>query len=815
MTRRDPHKPDPWGSGARRSPGPVAVLVLGLVILLGFAPPATAADERIVSVEVEGNSKVEREAVLDIIALRAGDYLRPEGIAQAIRDIWKLRYFDDVRIESDPVEGGVALTIVVAEKPTVRDVVLNGNKKVTADDIKEVMSLKAYSILDDAKVAANARRIEELYLEKGFFLAEVETRVSPGANNEVNVHFDIREGKKVLVKDIQIVGNTALTDSFLKMRLQTKGAGILPGLAETGTYQQANLSTDREIIEYLYSSKGYVDAEVSEPEVFLSPDKRWVHISMHVTEGEQYRVGDVELSGDVDQVGETAIRKLLQTKPGQIYNRIQVGEDVQKLVDRYGNDGYAFTNIVPLPRQDKERKIIDLTFDIQKGNLVSLEDVVITGNLQTWDKTIRREVTLIEGELFRNGQVEETRRRLERLGYFETVKITTPRGQGADSLDLAIDVTEKPTGTFSLGAGFSSVESFVFTANVSRANFLGLGYTMALNANLSLGRNLRERGFFNGENSQQQIQFEIFDPYFLDTRWTASLSLFSVNRTYALSEYARGLNVSLGHYVGKSDDIDVSLRYSLETVGLTSLRPSQKLAYGGELYRSGTKSSLTLSATLDKRDNRLTPTKGVFLTGAMEWAGGFRTSQGKVLKVLGGDFQFLRFQANFRAFYPILAPLTSEVVFRYNFSLGYMKALDGKLVPYTERYRSGGINSIRGFSPLSLGPPIRYLVNSDPVHTAKTLPIGGTMSLVSNMEVEFPVIPPAQVRGVVFLDAGNAFGGLYGNEPFRFSGIRWSAGFGIRWRSPMGPLRFEWGFPLDRKPGERSQVFEFTIGSFF
>ena len=789
---------------------------LAFLLSVFFVAFASAADlGKIQRIDVLGNEKVEAEAILSTIRLAVGDYLREEEVAQAIKDIWKLHYFKDIRVEREEVDGGVVVTIRVQEKAAIREVVLEGNKKVTTDDIKEVMSLKPYSILDEGKVAANARRVEDLYLEKGFFLAEVDPVTEGASNNEVTVRFKIREGKKVLVKEINIVGNEALTDEFLKARLQTKGAGIIPGITSTGTYQQSALETDREIIEYLYSSKGYVDATVGEAEVMLSPDKRWVYVTLRVEEGKQYRVGAVEWSGDADLLTPKELAKLVKTKPGQIYNRIQVGEDIQRLTDRFGDDGYAFANVVPIPKQDKERLVVDLTYDMQKGNLVHLEDVSITGNLGTWDKTIRREVALIEGELFRNRGVEETRRRLERLGYFETVKITTPRGSAADTLDLAIDVTEKPTGTFSLGAGFSSVESFVFTANVSRSNFLGLGLTMGLNANLSLGKNLKERGFFNGENSQQQIQFDIFDPYFLDTRWTASLSIFSVNRTYALSEYSRGLNVSLGHYLLKGDDLDFSVRYALETVGLTSLRPTQRQAYGGQLYRSGTKSSLTASITLDKRDNRLAATEGLFMTAAAEWAGGFRVNDEKVVSVLGGDFRFLRAQFNLRAFYPILKPLTREVVLRYNFSLGSIWSLDGSLVPYTERYRSGGINSIRGFAPLTLGPQIRYLVNGDPVHSARNLPVGGTLSVVNNLEIEFPVIPPAQVRGVIFLDAGNAFGGLYGNEAFRFSGIRWSAGFGIRWRSPMGPLRFEWGFPLDRKPGERPQVFEFTIGSFF
>jgi len=797
----------------------LAAILCALVLAVSTLPvdSAHAVEEgtRITGIQVVGNEKVESEAILDITRLQEGDLFRATEVAQAIRDIYRLHYFKHIEVEAREATGGVVLVIRVLEKPSIREVTIVGNKKVTTEDIKEVMNIKAFSILDESKLRATSQRIEELYLEKGFFLAEVDTKLSTVANNEVKIEFSIRENRKVLVKRLNLVGNENLKDGYLKGRLQTKTAGIFPGLGPGGTYRKETVETDTEIISYLYSAFGYVDAKVSAPEVLLSPDKRWVFITIHIDEGKQYRIGTVEVRGDLMPdagLDEAGVKDILKTAPGEVYNRMQLGEDVQRVVDRFSDHGYAFANVVPLPRQDRERQIIDLVFDIQRGNLIHLEDIIITGNTTTWDKVIRRQAGLVEGELFRGKEVQRTRARLQQLGYFEDIKITTPRGDAADTLDMAIDVTEKPTGTFSIGAGFSSVESFVFTANISKANFLGLGYTMSLNANLSLGRNLRERGFFRGENSQQQLSFSIQDPYFLDTRWTASMAMYWVNRTVLLSEFSRGMNFSLGHYIGKDDDARFSLRYSLETVGLTALRATQKQAYGGQLYRSGTKSSITASLSLDKRDNRISPTKGFLLTGSAEFAGGARVSEEKVVSLLGGDFRFLRLQANVRGFYPLGTPL---VVLRWNLSFGWIKSLDGTLVPYTERYRSGGINSVRGFAPFSLGPQIRYLVNSDPNHSARSVAVGGTMSLVNNLEIEFPIIPPAQIRGVVFFDAGNAFGGLYGDEPFRFETIRMSAGFGVRWRSPMGPLRFEWGFPIDRKPGERAQVFEFTIGSFF
>lgn len=806
---------------------PRSALLLLLLFVLAVPGVAAAWEEGEVvrGIRVEGNERVEVEAVLDIIRLREGDLLRRTAVADAIRDVYRLRYFDDIAVEVEDALDGVNLIIRVKEKPAIRDIRIEGEKKVTTEDIKEVMNLKPYAILDMAKVASNAQKIEELYLDKGFFLAEVETRIVRGAGNEVYVHFDIAEGRKVLVKKIEIVGNEKINDRLIKQNIETREAGIFPGAGETGTYRRETLELDVERIAFLYSAKGHIDADVSRPQVALSPDKRWVYVTIHIVEGPEYTIGSIALTGDLIGEGpveerEEELRKLVESKEGEVFNRLTLAQDVERLVARYSEDGYAFANVIPLPRQDREKLSVDVRFDIQKGNIIHLEDIVITNNLATWDKTIRREIALAEGGQWSGKAIERARSRLQRLGYFEEVNITTPRGDAPDTLDMAIDVVEKPTGTFSLGAGFSTVESFVFTANISRSNFLGLGYTLAFNANLSLGRNLLQNGFFRGDNSQQRLEFQLYDPYFLDSRWTASLSLYLRNQTFILTQFRRGLDIGFGRYLDPNNDLQVSLLYSLETVGLSSLRPAQKLALGGNLYRPGTKSSLTASVIFDKRDNRISPTKGLFATAAVELAGGWkRQGEEEIVRVLGGDFRFARLRANVRFFWPLGTPDTlppsAQVVFRYNFSFGWIKSLDGTVVPYTERYQAGGPYSIRGYVPLSLGPKIRSLVNSDPVHAADALPIGGTASIVNNFEIEFPIVPPAEVRGVIFFDAGNAFGGLYGNEPMRIENMRLSAGFGVRWRSPMGPLRFEWGFPIGRKPGEQGQVFEFSVGSFF
>jgi len=791
----------------------LAVLVaLAALTALGAPAPAHAALGGAISeIRIEGNVKVEAAAIREIVALEVGDLFRPEAARQAIRDIYRLGHFRDIWIEGEQDGAAVILIIHVDEKPSIREVVFQGNEKVQIDDITEVVTIQPFTILDESKVVANAHRIEEVYLDKGYYLVEVVHTIQPLEGNEVNVLFDIRENRKVLIKQIELVGNAAFPDARLKQFMQTKEAGILPGAGKAGTYKQDLLLADVEQLTAFYVEFGYLNVRVGTPEVTLSPNKRWVFITIPVEEGDQYSIGDVTIDGDII-FPEEELYELVKIGKGEPWRRSRIMDDQQALTDKYADQGYAFANVVPLPATDPERKVADIRYMIQKGNLVTLDRIRIVGNETTWDKVIRREIDIDEGDLWRGSTLKRSRYRLERLGYFEEVKITTPRGAEPDTLDMVVDVTEQPTGTFSIGAGISTIERFVFTANISRANFLGLGYYVSFAANLSLGSNLRERGFFQGQNSRQMIQLDFYDPYFLDTRFNFRFAGFSRVMDYGLREFNRGITVAVGHYIGKQDDARFALEYTLEDLGLTSLREYQQNFLGGQFYRSGKTSSLQASIILDKRNNRITPTKGFYTSAAVEFAGGFRTDADKVVSILGGDFRFLRLQGNFRTYIPLGTPL---VVLRWNLSLGYVKSLDGSVVPYTIRYRAGGINSLRGYLPYSVGPYFKWMSNDDPVHAAEGIVLGGNASIINNLEMEFPLVPPAGVKGVVFFDAGDAFGGLYGTDPFSFENLRLSTGFGIRWHSPMGPLRFEWGFPINRRPHERDQVFEFTIGSFF
>lgn len=809
------------------------------------------------AVRVTGLRRVEEAAILDAMGLHAGDVLQDWKLQRDIRAIWRTGFVSDVAFKVLPVEGGLELIVEVKEKPAVRSWRLAGNTKVKEDELKEAIDIEPFTVPSDARIAANVRAIKDKYLEKGFYLAEITPELQPLGDDMVELVFSVVENRKVLVQSIDITGNEHVPDAKIRRYLSTKQAGVLPWLTNTGTFVEESLQDDVYIVRQVLLEEGFVDAQVDEPRVYLSPDKRHIFVSIHVTEGPEYSIGRLEPKGDfLPEEGLTkgAVRALLAgatlkdvqaafaraqaegqaidenwepkverrfldfaaesvpLKTGDRFKLSTMQMATQRVSDLYGDQGYAFANVVPLPRPDPDSKLVDIAFDIQRGEKMRISRINITGNVDTHDKVVRREVPQDEGDIYKGSLVRSARQRLERLGFFETVNITTPRAEEPDELDMNVDVTERPTGSFTIGAGFSSVDSFLLTAAIQKNNFLGLGWLASLNLNVS--------------RPTQQASIDFFDPYFLDSRWTLRLNGFYTQRSYLENEYARGGLVEIGRYVDRGDDVRLSLQYTGQDNGLLYVDEYKSRLYGGQLYRSGLASSLGIALDVDKRNNRINATRGMKLRLETSLAGGLRISDEQVLSLFGGDFNFWESKANFRFYQPLVK--NDWIVFKYNLSLGHIQGTDGTVVPFVHRYRAGGITSVRGFEPFALGPSVRatgfrdysnprsqFYGSDDPTAADDRLVIGGTEVWVNNFELESPIVKEAGISLVTFFDAGNAFGDAEGNGTFDPLGLRTSVGFGIRWFSPIGPLRFEWGFPLEPYPDERTAVFDFTIGSAF
>lgn len=770
-------------------------------------PPPNAgpqAGARVREIRIEGNKKAEADAIRARIKTRVGEPIDPRRVAADIKDIYELGLFRDVVVTAEPVSGGIALLYRVVEKPSIWSITFEGNDKVTNKDLEGVLDVKPFQILDKAAIARSVERIKALYAEKGYYLAEVTDRIREIKGNRVILTFRIEENRKVQVKRIHFLGNKFAKDADLRSVMQTRQGDFLSWLTQAGTYRTDVFAGDVELLSSYYLDHGFINVQIEPPKVALTRDKRSIVITINIVEGEQYRVSSVDLKGDLpgeglkfpppDEIEKAKLDQVqaqrgelldtLVVKAGDVFSRSKIGQDIVRLTERYSNDGYAFANIYPLTEVDEPNRTIAIVFDVQKGQKVYIERINVRGNTITRDKTVRRELELNEGDLFSGEKLKRSRENILRLGYFEDVAFTTPRGSADDLLVLNIEVKEKPTGIFSVGAGFSSAENFVFTAQVQKDNFLGYGYSMAASADVS--------------GLRQRFALHFLNPFFLDTEWIAGMQLYNQQYIYrSFTRIDRGGETTFGHYLDRRREARLSAAYKLEDTNIGDVNSALRPIFG----TPGLTSSVTLTASWDRRDNRLFPTKGFFASASSEYAGGN----------LGGDLDYIRFSGNARGFYPI-GPEFFRPVLRANATIGQIYSTDGEPVPVFERFFAGGINSVRGYVLNSLGPTVRVLGSGDPQAPDQRLPVGGNQLALVNLEIEFPIIKPAQIRGVIFYDAGNAF---TAEEQITWNALRKSYGFGIRWFSPIGPLRFEWGFPIDRQPGEQPRQFEFTIGSFF
>ncbi|MBI4511615.1 MAG: outer membrane protein assembly factor BamA [Deltaproteobacteria bacterium] len=765
-------------------------------------PAEAEAPRKIQRIQFKGNRRVEDDAIRAALVSREGAKLDPEKIRADVRAIWQMGFFDEVRVEAEATDEGLVLTFVVAEKPAIRKIFVSGNDELGLDKINEVLDLKRESILDLTRVKKNVEKVHDLYVSKGYYLASVDYQVRPVSESEVDVWFMVDERSKVQVRRVTFLGNKEVSEAELRSVMGTQEGSAFSFLTDSGTYQEDVFERDLALITAFYYDRGHVNVKIGTPQITLSKDKRYMYITIPIDEGPVFSIGKLDFQGEL-LAAKGEFMKLLTVKSGDTFNRTRLGQDIQKLNDYYKDRGYAYVNITPLTSVSLERRSIDISFEVERGQKVYFERINIRGNSKTRDKVIRRELKISEGELFNQTNLETSRRRVNALGFFEKVDVSTRRGSSDEYIEVTIEVAERATGTFQIGAGFSSVENFIAQAQISQNNLFGRGQTLALQAQLS--------------GVRQLFLLRFVEPYFLDTSWTFAFDLFNQARAFeGFQRDSTGGDLTWGYPLSYESRFFVT--YKLENVDVTPDRQrSGPLDQGpiANLYRGGFTSSLRASISYDSRDNRLFPTKGWYHNLFVEVAD----------KVTASENVFVRYGGFSRYYRPIYGPF----VLKLNGEVGVVTSRLPEGVPISERYLVGGINDIRGFRPRSLGPRISASGRPDDRLVDQTL--GGNLQLIMNTEIEFPLFQRVGISGVVFFDAGNAFN----LEPkwcqgrnvsakidpcFDFPdsiihGVRSSVGFGFRWFSPIGPLRFEWGIPLDRQPGENPLVFEFTIGNFF
>jgi outer membrane protein insertion porin family len=773
-------------------------------------------------IQFRGNRKVEDDAIRVNLLTRVGAVLDPAKLREDLRAMWKMGFFEDINIEG-VVEpgGGLVLTFAVKEKPSVRKVLVAGNDELELSKINEVIDLQLDTILDIAKVKKNRDKIADLYVEKGFYLATVDYEIKPVNEAEVDVYFIANERSKVEIREVTFIGNSAFTDDELRGIIATRRAGALSFLNDSGTFNQEAFDRDLLIVSAHYWDNGYANVKLGTPQLRLSRDKKYMYLSIPIDEGPVFTIGSIDFKGDLIGDVPSHLAKL-HMKPGARFSRTKIAEDRDTIAAFYMDQGYAYANILPMTKVDLKAHTIALTFEVARGKKAYFERINVRGNAKTRDKVIRREMKISEGELFNQTNLDESKRRITALGFFEKVDISTKRGSSDEFVEVNVEVAERPTGTFQIGAGFSSVENFIAQAQISQNNLFGRGQTLSLQAQLS--------------SLRQLFLLRFVEPYLLDTDWTFAFDIYNQARGFgSFARNATGGDLTWGYPLSyeahafltyKLESVDISTgSFAFSSFGATS-RPIQAESVAN-LFRGGVTSSLRASLSWDSRNNRLFPTAGWYDTIFAEYAGVATASENK----------FFRYGGFLRHYRPLFGPFVLKV----NAELGITTSTDPLGVPISERYLIGGIYDVRGFAPRSLGPVLRITNPGDVGQQLGRLPLGGNMQVIFNSEVEFPLFKKVGISGVVFFDMGNAynledrycsgqssvaislkFDPCFNKHPIDslVTGLRKSVGFGFRWFSPIGPLRFEWGIPLDRQDNgpngkEQPLVFEFTIGNFF
>jgi len=722
----------------------------------------------IADVQVRGNDRIEADAIKANLKSKKGELLRPDQVRDDIKAIHKMGYFEKVDAEDSDSPGGKVLTFVVLENPTIQEIQVKGSNKIKEKDILAAISTKAFTVLQRNVVNEDVQKILKLYQQKGYFNAEVTTSIDfPKDPRKAAVTYSIKENSKVYIKEISFKGNKHYSARKLRGVMQTKEKDIFYWITDHGIMQKEILDTDIDRLTVFYHDEGFMDAKVGTPEIGRQP--KGFYILIPVEEGERYKVSSVKISGDLLPNQEILSRRL-QIKAGQFFSREKLRHDLDTITKTYMDEGYAHADVDPDVKKDAAGETADIDYRVKKGDKFHIGKIFITGNTKTLDRVIRREMKVVEGDLFKGSNVEKSITALKKLDFFEDVEISTSEASQTGIMDLHIKVKEKLTGSLSMGGGYSSDDGLFASGEILQRNLFGRGEYLGLKAYL---------GF-----KAQRFMLSFTEPWLFDTPLSAGVDVYDWRRDYSdFTKDAVGSRLRANYPIGNYTKINAV--YTLESDRVSNV------AEGASVFITSQeghqiKSSVTLGAERDTTDHPFMPTRGSINTVAVEVSS----------KYLGSESDFVKYEFHTGWYVPIFWKFVGFA----RGEIGFLEELDkNNPVPIYERFFLGGINSLRGFDWGDVGPK----------DTQGEI-IGGLKYAVVNFELLFPLIEKIGLRGVVFYDAGNAYlGGIDITE------FRTDAGAGLRWNSPLGPLRIEWGYNLDPQEGEHRSRWQFSAGAFF
>jgi len=726
--------------------------------------------KQVLTVEVTGNQRIEVDAIKRVVKTRPGDTYNLKSLSEDLKAIYAMGYFDDIRIETEELPDGNKVTFHVKEKPTLRSVRISGNMWVFDNkEIMEVVTAKRGSILNINVIQNDISRIADLYKEKNYHNVKVDYKIFERKDNQADLEFIIDEGAKFKIEKIVFVGNKAFSDKKLKRQMTTSETNILSWITEAGDLDEDNLEQDVARIKAFYQNSGYIQAQVGEPQIEFKDND--IIITIKIDEGEPFKVGKVTIVGDLI-LTEEELLKDIKIAQEELYNREVLRADVLALTDLYADEGYAFVDVAPMIKRIPEELKVDITFNIEKGKPVYYEEIIISGNTRTRDKVIRRQLRVYEQELTSATRLKRSVTNLQRLDYFEDVNVSTAKGGAADKMVLKIDVTEKSTGAFSFGGGYGNVESIFGTAQISERNLFGRGQTLSL------------QGVLGGKT--QKIVLSFTEPYIYDIPLSGTISLY--NWIYDYNDYEKdsvGGSIGFGYPVFDYTRFFSSYAYDISNIKNVDAAASDSIK---DLKGKNVKSSISSDLKYDSRNKRFLATRGTLNSFSFEFAG------------LGGDIGFTKYIAE-TGWY---VPLVWDFVGVAHAKAGYVADIQEKKLPDYEKFYMGGIGSLRGFERDDLAPK-----------DDEGASVGGDAFIQFNFEVVFPILKDIGVHGLVFFDTGRIYKERDDIE-FSPADLRQSAGGGIRWLSPMGPLDFEYGYILDPKDSDHGAgQFEFSMASSF
>jgi len=754
--------------------------IAALLMAMGIAGTSVAAEPFVVrDIRVEGIQRTEAGTVFSYLPVKVGETFTDEKAAEAIKALYATGFFSDVRLEAE----NNVLVVTLAERPSIASVAFSGAKEFDAETLKKALreiGLTDGQIFDRSSLDRAEQELKRQYLTRGFYAAQVTATVTPIERNRVAITFNITEGEIAKIRQISLIGLKAFGAKELLGNFRLTTPGWLTWYTKSDQYNKQKLTGDLENLRSFYLNRGYLEFNVESTQVSITPDKKDIYITVNLSEGEKYTVSDVKVVGDTP-LPPDQLQALMQLKAGDVYNGERLGESTRQIQERLGAVGYAFANANATPEVNREKREVALTVFIDIGRRVYVRNINVSGNTRTRDEVVRRELRQTESGWFDGDKIRISKERVDRLGYFTEVNVETPAVPNSpDQLDVNFAVTERPTGIFNVGAGFSTAEKLILSTSIQQTNLFGSGNTVGIDVNTSkLYRTVavsQTTPYFTVDGISRTV-----DAYYR-TITPASISLGD----YRIK--SRGLGMSFGVPFSEVDTVFFGARYEGTAIELQTTSP---LTYVNFVNTFGAQTHAlmgTIGWARDSRDSALAPTRGRFQRANAE------------ITTPSGDLRYVRTTYQHTYFYPI----NRDFTIMGNGEVGIARGFGGRPLPVFKNYYAGGIGSVRGYETSTLGP-----------RDTNGSPIGGATRLNANVELQFP-IPGSGLdrtfRGFTFLDAGNVYGE---NEKISLGELRYSTGLGMAWLSPIGALKVSIAMPLHRQPIDRVQRFQFTIGSGF